>query len=289
LVCGGGYNMKTLIKILGPAYCGSSYTGTVLGALDKVSFIGESSWLTGNKDAYWKETIGRDLINGGSIKDGTPCRVCVAKKRICNIYTPENILRARRNIKNWFAEWAEILEADVVISGDKIPEIFNGIDGGVKIKTLVMFRSPESQIGSLIKHGLLTGKYGIASSDSDPTAVAIDYYLRLYTRILALRDHNFHFVDFENLVANKNKWNILCNHLGLQWRINARNYWQYDQHIIGGNERAIKGYIHKSNMENDIDIANEWKEHLRRVDLIKVRNNKDINIIYSKLIAGSIL
>ena len=249
--------MKTLVQILGCSFCGSTYTGMVLGALDGVGHIGESHWSDDPRD------LG--------------CWVCQKRGLVCPVITQEAKREAKNAGSRWYAAWAEILGVDVIVSGDKIPINYEGKMSGCLRIPLVLFRSPEGQVASNKTHTPGRDSFEAVASLHHTQKIYEDIVTSAETSTQGIESRPPIFLDFDHfLSAKRGVLAKLCEMIGVSFREDALRYWNFAQHTIGGNDGSAgnpyEPFIDKTSpLERPVDYR--WKSILSTDELRRVRSH----------------
>jgi hypothetical protein len=128
--------MARVIGILGTAHCGSTALGLMLGSQPDVAFVGESHWLAEPRDQWPGEV--RELCR--SCGDDCPKLTMFAK--LAHALEP----------KNWWDELAFAYGANLLVSSDKRPELYDRL--GVPDHVLILYRDPTCWAANWVyKHG----------------------------------------------------------------------------------------------------------------------------------------
>jgi hypothetical protein len=204
------FNMNDIdhLAIRGTSFCGSTIISYALGLLPSCANIGESHWLQSDSSF-------------GCLRCGEECLVINAE------------LRSRLNESevDWYPTLRRSLNANVLISSDKHPEILARLDPLGKRSELIVFKNPLENLLSYINVTHET----LDECAENYFATWFRVYSEKYEHCVPVLGYLFlnDFLDDPYRIIS-----AIANLLGVDFQnnlININNWWLHPHHAVGGN------------------------------------------------------
>jgi len=195
------------LAILGMSFTGSTIVSYALGALPGCSAVNEAHWLLDR-----------------------PSEVCARCGDQCPAWSVE-FRRGLLSTKAFYSDLRHRVRADVLITCDKDPEIYDRIEPAGQRSYLMLYRDPLAQAPSALKAAKLEGSH----TDLDSF---LNYWVDKNLQVLAKTTERgggflMRLEDFQAQPAEAME--KLCRAFGLPYTTAWKMYWMKSQHPIGGN------------------------------------------------------
>jgi len=208
------------VGILAMSYVGATLLSLILGSHPRCRSVGHCYMFFNpyrNKSSFKKLALRENM-----------CRYCDALNKPCSLNKLKDI--GGDPIKAYEIIAKELLEKgeDIIIDSSSMRKWFNLSMPDLRI---TLFRHPVSLASSHVK--ARTKKMGRARAIGYSCSRFIGMYKGAYGIL----------IEYENIVEETSQLKALFSLIGIDFSPNYLKYWEYNNHIVGGNEGALINVI----------------------------------------------
>jgi len=262
------------IAIAGISFCGSTLLSMMLGSLEGVDNIGESQKLIVNLETTEDSPDYASSLLADRIK---PCKTCGPS---CLVYAQDFRLALRENQEYWYTKIAHHGKSRILVSSDKNYHNIIRHDPGLKLDSIVLFKSPVTSCNSFYRKFIDPEFDNHSEFNFDRVSLA---WLNSYKKFLDHYETNGQkvFLNFDRFSPDPDRhMRLVCEKFGLNYDPACLNSFAEGQHYFGGNRRVNKRYLehqreHKIVASDQIVLPEEYVK--------KLEENSEVQDVYQRM------
>lgn len=264
--------MTKHIFIGGSSFSGSTLVSLILGSLPDVANINESHWLISHHARSSKSLSTKVEISNENSDEFTHCRLCGVD---CAYWDIDFRRSLQRDKSQWIEKLSDRINSDIIVTADKSLGTLRSLSDqkNFNCDMLILFKDPWRFLRSWM---------GRKNKLQNPQK-ALDYWSRTYEELLNCSTVGKKIVVGLGELQNDPHWALkaMCDEFDLKYDSKAIQYWEKEQHYIGGNFNVYDKLSEIGPQAMEIrPISNlEYDEHLDEI----VKNHGWSQKIYKRL------